>query len=141
MAEGSYADWSKADIWYAQFYMMESRYHEAMACRPPQIEAAFNIFRQMHARTAWALTDKQNEKIEKNLSLVRQNLYDSEFSEYSWAFSVRLRRKEKMQESIDLLSEAQKELFKAMDKKKMLIPMSKARSSGYGTIGAGGVME
>lgn len=137
----SAADWSKADVWYYQFYMMERSYHEAMASRPPQVEYAFNIFRQMWSRTAWALTEKQNALIIANLDKVRSNLFDPEYFNYAWAWTVQSRRRERMQESMDLLSEAQMELFRAMDKKKMLIPMSKSRQAGYGSIGAGGVMD
>jgi hypothetical protein len=137
----SFVDWSSANEWYRTFYDMEIRYHEAMASRPPQVEAAFNVFRQMWGRTAWALTEKQNEKIKSNLDRVRANLFDPEYAQYSWAFSIQSRRRERMQESIDLLSEAQRDLFEAMDKKKMLIPRSAPPRGGYSTIGPGGVMD
>lgn len=142
MAE-SYAEWSNADVWYHQFYAMEAEYHRAMASDPPQVRIAYKILRQMYDRTAWVLKDdkKRKQQIEENLRLVREYLFDAEFSQYAFAWSVRSRMMRQQQESLDLLSEAQRELFVAMDRKKMLIPMSKGRSSGYSSIGAGGVME
>lgn len=142
MAE-SYAEWSNADVWYHQFYAMEADYHRAMASDPPQVRVAYKILRQMYDRTAWVLKDdkKRSSLIEENLKRVREYLFDAEFTQFGFVYSVQQRMREQQQESLDLLSQAQRELFLAMDRKKMLIPMSKKRSSGYGSIGAGGVME
>ena len=140
MADDSSA-WQQANEYFLVFYRLVFEYRLAMANSPPHVEIAYRILNQMYDHTSFVLHHKTRASIEKDLESIRSDLYDEDYSRYSFAASIQNRRKKSRQQAISKLGEVQRKLFNALHEKKFLIPWDRARAAGYSTIGPGGISE
>lgn len=135
------SSWQQANEYFLVFYRLVFDYRLAMASNPPQVEIAYRILNQMYDHSSIVLHHKTRASLEKQLESIRSDLYDEEYSKYSFAITIQRQRKQRRQGAISKLGKAQRDLFRALHEKKFLIPWDKPRASGYGLIGPGGISE
>ena len=143
MKEGGSSDWQQADMWYAAFYRIQALFHDAMMSKPPNVEYAYSVTRQMIVHCIFALSSKKKllEEVDSDMKRIRLMLFSDDDNARLHLPAVRSRRDRSRQESLDLLLDVHRKLYIRLHELKMLVPFSSPSQKGYGAIGPGGVRE